>query len=81
MQHVGSLFSNQGSNLKPRVLTTGPPGKSFNTTFHQILSVRDFPGGSVVRVQSFPCRRHRLIFCLRTKILHATWQDQKKFFF
>ena len=38
MQHAGSLLADQGSNPSPlqwkrRVLTTGPPGKSFHSHF------------------------------------------------
>ena len=38
IRHVGSQILNQGSNPLPlhwkyRVLTTGPPGKSFNLSF------------------------------------------------
>lgn len=56
-------------------------GKSFNTTFHQILVSGTSRVVLWLSAESFHCRRHRLIFCLRTKILHTTWQDQKKIFF
>ena len=58
VQHVGSQFPSQGSNLCPLqwkrgVLTTGPPRKS-SATLQWLRAQRESPGSSRNLVSDYP---------------------------
>ena len=69
VQHVGSQFPNQGSNLCPLqwkrgVLTTGPPGKS-SAALQWLRGQRESPGSSRNLVSDYPAVGGQEVWILR----------------